>query len=47
MIDDNLCDVYATAGDTHLGGLDLDNLMVKFCIKEFEKQHLIDISSDK
>src|ERR1700753_2543957 len=34
-IDEGIFEVKATAGDTHLGGEDFDNLMVDFFIKEF------------
>uniref|UniRef100_A0A0E0MDB6 Heat shock protein 70 n=1 Tax=Oryza punctata TaxID=4537 RepID=A0A0E0MDB6_ORYPU len=32
-------EVKAVAGDTHLGGADLDNAMVKHCINEFIRKH--------
>ena len=37
-------EVKATAGDTHLGGEDFDNRMVKHFINEFKRQHGKDIS---
>ncbi|CAN6289866.1 unnamed protein product [Urochloa humidicola] len=43
-----LFDVKATAGDTHLGGADFDNEMVKYCIREFIRRHRkIDIRSNQ
>jgi L1 cell adhesion molecule like protein len=47
----NLCDgvfeVKATAGDVHLGGEDLDQILVEHCIAEFKKKNNLDISNDK
>ncbi|WVZ49445.1 hypothetical protein U9M48_000807 [Paspalum notatum var. saurae] len=31
--------VVATAGDTHLGGADFDNELVKYALKEFTRKH--------
>lgn len=31
-IDEGIFEVKATAGDTHLGGQDMDNRLVQFCI---------------
>lgn len=31
-------EVKSTAGNTHLGGEDFDNLLVKYCVKEFVRQ---------
>ncbi|VVA21823.1 Hypothetical predicted protein [Prunus dulcis] len=39
-------DVKATAGDTHLGGEDLDNRMVNYCIEEFKTKQNVDIGGD-
>ena len=38
--------VKASEGDSHLGGTDIDNLLVKHCINEFKKENDIDISSN-
>ncbi|KAL7416286.1 hsp71-like protein [Mrakia frigida] len=38
-IQDGVFEVRATAGNTHLGGEDIDNLLVDFFIEEFEKKH--------
>ena len=43
-IDDGIFEVRATAGDTHLGGEDFDNLLVKHFIKEIERKHKVNIS---
>ena len=39
--------VLSTGGDSHLGGADIDNLLVKYCINEFYKETNIDISNNK
>lgn len=39
--------VKATAGDTHLGGEDFDNVLLDFFKKDFEKKNKKDISLDK
>lgn len=36
-IDDGIFEVKSTAGDTHLGGEDFDQNMVKYCAAEFKK----------
>ena len=46
-IDDGVFEVRATAGDTHLGGSDLDNSIVEYLMKEFKKKNKVDISSSK
>ena len=46
-IDDGVFEVRATAGDTHLGGSDLDNSIVEYLMKEFKKKNKVDISSNK
>jgi L1 cell adhesion molecule like protein len=45
-IDDGVFEVRATAGDTHLGGEDFDNLIVDWCKDEFKKKTKVDISSN-
>jgi len=44
-IDEGVFEVKATAGDTHLGGEDFDNVLVKHFIQEFKRKHKCDISS--
>lgn len=39
QLDGGMFTVKATAGNTHLGGEDLDNILVKFCVTEFQRQH--------
>jgi heat shock protein 1/8 len=46
-IDDGIFEVKATAGDTHLGGEDFDNLLVKHFSDEFRRKHRHDIRSNK
>merc|ERR1712048_1420412 len=38
-IDDGVFEVKATAGDTHLGGEDFDNILVDFFTKEFKRKN--------
>ncbi|XP_062018999.1 heat shock cognate 70 kDa protein-like [Rosa rugosa] len=45
-IEDEIFEVKATAGDTHLGGEDFDNRMVNHFVQEFEKKHKKDISKN-
>ncbi|MFA6474834.1 MAG: molecular chaperone DnaK [Patescibacteria group bacterium] len=40
-------EVKATNGDTHLGGDDFDQYLIKWLIDEFKKQEGIDLSKDK
>eukprot|EP01084_Bolivina_argentea_P001338 2469_1 len=41
-IDDGVFEVKATAGDTHLGGEDFDNILVNFFVKEFRRKNKAD-----
>ena len=45
-IEDGVFEVKATAGDTHLGGEDFDNLMVDYCVQEFKRKSKIDITNN-
>lgn len=45
-IKDGVFEVKATAGDTHLGGEDFDNRMVKHFIDEFRRKHGKDINGN-
>jgi heat shock 70kDa protein 1/2/6/8 len=38
-IEDNIFEVRATNGDTHLGGEDFDQALVNYCLKEFRKKN--------
>uniref|UniRef100_A0A671NDN8 Heat shock protein family A (Hsp70) member 8 n=1 Tax=Sinocyclocheilus anshuiensis TaxID=1608454 RepID=A0A671NDN8_9TELE len=46
-IEDGIFEVKSTAGDTHLGGEDFDNRMVKHFILEFKRKYKKDISDNK
>ena len=46
-IDDGIFEVKATAGDTHLGGEDFDNILVKYFTTEFKRKHRHDITENK
>ena len=46
-IDDGIFEVKSTAGDTHLGGEDFDNILMKYFIDEFKRKHKHDISDNK
>ena len=46
-IGDGVFEVKATAGDTHLGGDDWDERIMKFVAEQFKKDHGIDLLADK
>ncbi len=46
-IGDGVFEVLATNGDTHLGGDDFDNEIIKYLVSEFKKSEGIDLSTDK
>ena len=46
-IEDGIFEVKATAGDTHLGGEDFDNLLVNHFKGEFKRKHKLDLSENK
>jgi heat shock protein 1/8 len=45
-IDGGIFEVKATAGDTHLGGSDLDNLIVDYLCDDIKKKHKKDVKSN-
>lgn len=45
-IDDGVFEVKATCGDTHLGGEDLDNILVSHFVTEFKRKHQIDLKNN-
>merc|ERR1711871_1864684 len=45
-IEDGMFEVKATAGDTHLGGEDFDDRLVKHFAAEFKRKHKADISDN-
>ncbi|HET9955471.1 MAG TPA: molecular chaperone DnaK [Polyangiaceae bacterium] len=46
-VGDNVVQVISTNGDTHLGGDDVDHLIMEWLIGEFRKDTGIDVSKDK
>lgn len=46
-IGDGVFEVLSTNGDTHLGGDDFDNEILKWIIETFKKEHGIDLTNDK
>jgi heat shock protein 1/8 len=46
-IEDGIFEVKATAGDTHLGGEDFDNLLVNHFKGEFKRKNKVDLSDNK
>ena len=46
-VGDNVVEVRSTNGDTHLGGDDIDNLLIDWLIKEFKQETGIDVTNDK
>ena len=46
-LEDGVFEVKATAGDTHLGGEDIDNRIVDFVLEEFKRKHKVDLSGNK
>lgn len=46
-IEDGIFEVKATAGDTHLGGEDIDNRMVNHFVQEFQRKHKRDLGPNK
>ena len=46
-IGDGVIEVLATNGNTHLGGDDFDDCIIKYLVDEFKKAEGIDLSNDK
>jgi molecular chaperone DnaK len=46
-VGDNVVQVIATNGDTHLGGDDLDQRVIDYLVGEFKKDSGLDVSGDK
>lgn len=46
-IEDGIFEVKATAGDTHLGGEDIDNRLVTHFMQEFQRKHKRDLAQNK
>ena len=47
LLNNNIFEAISTCGNNHLGGEDLDNELIKYCIDEFKKETNIDLSNDK
>lgn len=47
QIEDGVFEVKATAGDTHLGGEDIDTMLVEYLKEEFKKKKLKDVTNPK
>ncbi|MBR1608508.1 MAG: molecular chaperone DnaK, partial [Kiritimatiellae bacterium] len=45
-IGDGVFEVKATNGDTHLGGDDIDDIVIQWLVEEFRKENGIDLSAD-
>ncbi len=46
-VGENVVEVISTNGDTHLGGDNIDQLLIRYLIAEFKKDQGIDVSKDK
>lgn len=46
-LEDGVFEVKATAGDTVLGGEDIDNRIVDYVVEEFKKKHKVDLTQNK
>ena len=45
-IEEGVIEVIATRGDTHLGGQDIDELIVKHCLQDFKTKYNIDLTNN-
>merc|ERR1719210_2767190 len=45
-IDEGIFEVMATAGDTHLGGEDFDNILVDHCVTAFTRKNKKDLAGN-
>jgi len=46
-VSDGVIEVKSTNGDTHLGGDDIDNILMDYIMQEFKKEQNVDVSKDK
>ena len=46
-VGENVVEVISTNGDTHLGGDDVDDVIIEYLVAEFKKDHGIDVFIDK
>ena len=47
LLNKKIFEVKSTCGNSHLGGEDLDNEIIKYCINEFKNETNIDLSNNK
>lgn len=45
-IEDTVIEVLATRGDTHLGGQDIDWILVKHCMDDFKTKFSVNLESN-
>lgn len=45
-IEQGLFEVKATSGDPHLGGQDIDNRLVQYCVTDFKRKHKHDLTTN-
>lgn len=45
-IEDDVFEVLATAGDTHLGGEDFDNRVIDYLVKQYKRKTDVDVSKN-
>lgn len=45
-VSEGVIEVKATNGDTHLGGDDIDKVLIDYIVEQFKKEHGIDLSKD-
>ena len=46
VVEQGVVEVKASHGDTHLGGDDFDQLLVDHAVREFKRQHSVELASD-
>jgi len=46
-VGEGVVEVKATAGDTHLGGDDIDHRIIEWLVDEFRKKNVVDLSKDR
>ncbi len=46
-VTDGVIEVKSTNGDTHLGGDDIDNILIDYIVSEFKKETGVDLKNDK
>ena len=46
-VDQNSCRILATEGNSHLGGQDIDNVLIDFIVKKFNEDRDEDSKLDK